>query len=95
MGKVGGKRPLSKPSRKWDDIIEIDHEEVGCSLMDCIVLGQARDMGCLGGKSPLSRPRRESFGFTEFDSQEFGCGVCSASGWVRIGKLGNLEERDL
>jgi hypothetical protein len=36
MGKVVGKRPLSRPRCKWDDIIEIDIQEVGCGRMDCI-----------------------------------------------------------
>jgi len=35
MGKIGGKRPLSRPTRKWDGIIEIDLQEVGCGRMDC------------------------------------------------------------
>ena len=47
MGTVVGKRPLSRPRRKWDDIIEIDSQEVGCGLMDCIGLGQDREIGKL------------------------------------------------
>ena len=43
MGKVGGNRPLSRPRRKWDDIIEIDFQELGCGRMDCIGLGQDRE----------------------------------------------------
>jgi len=27
---------LSRLRRKWDNIIEIDHQEVGCGRMDCI-----------------------------------------------------------
>ena len=34
MGKLGRKRPLSRPMRKWDDIIEIDLQEVACSLSE-------------------------------------------------------------
>ena len=37
------KRPLSRHRRKWDDIIEIDLQEVGCERMDCIGLGQDRE----------------------------------------------------
>jgi len=48
MGKVGGKSPLSRPRRKWDDIIEIDLHEMGCGREDCIVLGQDREMGKVG-----------------------------------------------
>jgi len=29
MGKVGGKRPLSRRRRKWDDIIDIDLQKEG------------------------------------------------------------------
>jgi len=42
MGILGGKKPLSRPMRKWDDIIEIDSLEVGCGRIDCIGLGQDR-----------------------------------------------------
>jgi len=48
MAIVAGKRPLSRPRRKWDDIIEIDLQEVCCGLMHCIGLRQDRDMGRLG-----------------------------------------------
>jgi len=44
MGKGGVKRTLSRPGHKWDDIIEIDLQEMGCGRMDCIGLGQNRDM---------------------------------------------------
>ena len=43
MGKLGGKRPLSRPGRKWDHIIEIDHQEVGCGSMDCVRPCQDRE----------------------------------------------------
>jgi len=56
MWKLRGKRPLSRPRRKWDDIIEIDGQEVGCGRMDFIGLGQDREMWILGRKRPLSRP---------------------------------------
>jgi hypothetical protein len=64
-----GKRPLSRPRRKWDDVIDIDLQEVGCGRMDCIGLGQDRDMGSLGGKNPLSRHRRKWDDITEIDLQ--------------------------
>jgi len=72
MGSLGGKRPLSRPRRKWDDIIEIDSEEVGCGRMDCIGLGLDREIGKLGGKRPLSRPRRKWDDIIEIDLQEMG-----------------------
>ena len=30
VGKPEGKRKLGRPSRRWEDNIEIDHQEVGC-----------------------------------------------------------------
>ena len=30
MGKPEGKRPLARPSRRWEDDIKIDFKEVGC-----------------------------------------------------------------
>jgi len=47
MGKVVGKNPLSRPRRKWDDIIEIYIQEVECGRMNFIVLGQDREIGKL------------------------------------------------
>jgi len=41
---------LSRPRIKWDDIIEIDLQEMGCRRMDCIGVGQDREMGKIGGK---------------------------------------------
>jgi len=40
--------------------------------MDCIGLGQDRDMGSLGGKRTLNRPRLKWEDISEFDSQEVG-----------------------
>ena len=74
VGKFGVKRPLSRPRRKWDNIIEINLQEVGCGRMDCIGLGQDREMGKLGGKRPLSRPRRKWDHNIDIDLQEVGCG---------------------
>ena len=47
IGKVVGKRSLSRPRCKCDDIIEIDLQEVGCGRMDCIGVGQDREIGNL------------------------------------------------
>ena len=43
VGKSEGKRPLGRPSRRWEDNIKMDIEEVGCGGMDWIDLGQERD----------------------------------------------------
>jgi hypothetical protein len=43
VGKPDGKRPLGKPSRKWEDNIKIDLQEVGCGGMDSIELAQDRE----------------------------------------------------
>jgi hypothetical protein len=36
VGKPEGKRPLGKPSRRWEDITKMDVQEVGCEGMDWI-----------------------------------------------------------
>jgi hypothetical protein len=41
--KAEGKRPLGRPRRRWDDIIKIDLQEVGCGSMDLTDLAQYRD----------------------------------------------------
>jgi len=42
-GKSGGKRPLGRPRRRWDDNIKMDLQEVGCGGMDWIELVQDRN----------------------------------------------------
>jgi len=72
MANVGGKRPLRKPRRKWDDIIEIDLQDVGYGRMDCIGPCLDREMGKLRRKRPLSRPRRKCDYIIEIDHQNVG-----------------------
>jgi hypothetical protein len=43
VGKPGGKRPLRRPRRGWEDNIKMDLQEVGCGDMDWIELAQDRD----------------------------------------------------
>jgi hypothetical protein len=48
VGKPEGKRPLDRPSRRWednnnDDDDDIDLQEVGCRGLDWIELAQDRD----------------------------------------------------
>ena len=43
VGKPGGKRPLMRPRRGWEDNIKIDLQEVECGDMDWIELAQDRD----------------------------------------------------
>jgi len=43
VGKPGGKRPLERPRRRWEDNIKKDLQEVGCRGMDWIELTQDRD----------------------------------------------------
>ena len=38
MGKTEGKRPLGRPSRRWEDNIKMDLQEVGYGVMDWIDL---------------------------------------------------------
>jgi len=42
-GFGGGKRPLGKPRRRWEENIKMDLQEVGCCGMDWIELAQDRD----------------------------------------------------
>jgi hypothetical protein len=42
-GKPEGKRPLRRPRRRWEDIIKMDLQEVGCGEKDWIELAQDRD----------------------------------------------------
>ena len=41
--KHEGKRPLGRPSCRWEDNIRMDLQEVGCGGMDWIELSQDRD----------------------------------------------------
>jgi hypothetical protein len=43
MGKTDGKRPLGRPRCRWEDIINMDHKEIGSGGMDWIYLAQGRD----------------------------------------------------
>ena len=65
---------MSRPRGNWDNIIEIDLQEMVCVRMDCICLCQDWEMGKFGGKSPLSRPRRKCYDIIGIDLQEVGCG---------------------
>jgi hypothetical protein len=43
MGKPEGKRPLGRPSRRWEDGIRMDLTEIGWGSVDWIQLAQDRD----------------------------------------------------
>jgi hypothetical protein len=43
VGKPEGKRPLRKPSRRCENNIKIDLQEVGCRGTDCNELAQDKD----------------------------------------------------
>jgi hypothetical protein len=43
VGKPDGKRPLGRPTRRWEDNIKIDLQEVGGSCGDWLELAQDRD----------------------------------------------------
>jgi hypothetical protein len=43
VGKPEGKRPLGRPRRRWEHIIRMDFQEVGCGCMDWIDLALDRD----------------------------------------------------
>ena len=40
VGKPEGKRPLGRPTRRWEDNINMDLQEVTCGGMDGIELAQ-------------------------------------------------------
>jgi hypothetical protein len=42
-GKPEGRRPLGRPSRRWDDGIRMDLREIGWGSVDWIQLAQDRD----------------------------------------------------
>ena len=42
VGKPEGKRPLGRPRRRWEYILKVDLQEVGCRGMDWIDLAQDR-----------------------------------------------------
>ena len=44
VGKLEGKKPVGRPSRRWVDNIRMDLQEVGCGYMDWIGLAQDRDI---------------------------------------------------
>jgi len=43
VGKPEGKRALGRPRRRWEDNIKMDHQEVGCGVMDWIEPAQDTD----------------------------------------------------
>jgi len=43
VGKLEGRKPLERPTRRWVDNIRMNLQEVGCGYMDCIGLAQGRD----------------------------------------------------
>jgi hypothetical protein len=45
--KPGGRRPLRKPMRRWEDNIKMDLTEMGWENVDWMHLAQDRDGGLL------------------------------------------------
>ena len=44
VGKPEGKRPLGRPSRRWEDNIKMNLQEVGGGRGDLMELAQDRDI---------------------------------------------------
>ena len=45
VGKPKGKRPLTRPRRRWEDNNKMDLQEVGCGGVDWIELAQNMEGG--------------------------------------------------
>jgi len=45
VGKPKGKRPLGRPTRRWEDIITMYLREVGCGGMEWIEVAQDKAGG--------------------------------------------------
>jgi hypothetical protein len=43
VGKPGGRRPLGRPRRRWEDGVRMDLREIGLGCVDWILLAQDRD----------------------------------------------------
>jgi hypothetical protein len=43
VGKPEGRRPLERPSRRWEDGIKMDLGEIGWEVVEWIHLAQDRD----------------------------------------------------
>jgi hypothetical protein len=43
VGKPEGKRPLGRPTHRWEDGIRMDLREIGLGVVDWIRLSQDRD----------------------------------------------------
>jgi hypothetical protein len=43
VGKPEGKRPLGRPSRRWEDVVRMDLRETGLGGVDWIRLAQDRN----------------------------------------------------
>jgi hypothetical protein len=43
VGKPEGKRPLGRPSPRWENNIKMNLQEFGCEAIDWIDLAQGRD----------------------------------------------------
>jgi hypothetical protein len=42
VGRPEGKRPLGRPKRRWEDIIKMDHREIGIDVANRFQLAQER-----------------------------------------------------
>jgi hypothetical protein len=42
-GKARRKKPIERPSRRWEDVIKMDLKEVGCGGAEWIYLAQDRE----------------------------------------------------
>ena len=43
VGKLEGKSPLGRTRRRWEDNIKMDLKEMGCEVLDWIIVAQGRN----------------------------------------------------
>ena len=63
--------------------------------MDCIGLGQNREMGKVGGNITWAVPGVNGMILLKLIFRKWDVGVWTASGWDRIGKWGNLRKETI
>ena len=64
VGKPGGKRPLGRPRRRWEDTIKMDLQEVECG--GCVLDRVGSGLGQVAGTSECGNENSDSTKCEEF-----------------------------